>query len=296
MTKKERTIHACKVKLQVLHTLLRDAKATGATRDVGQRLSVISKLSRQIHEMEYYQDLSQPAIEASKVLDADALPALKANNIRGFIVPGFLILDATALLHRWTRGDIDPNPHRGLMLSNHHWVADPGYPFKVACNYHGEGDLVVGQWFASFESAKVAGAHGAPGSGIHGDIQIGAFSIVMNGGTYDDVDNGTSIQYCSPKGKAKDSPATSTKYMLKSFNERHEIRVLRGSGLPSRFRPEKGLRYDGLYVINSCDLVDEQRSAYRFNMTRKLGQYRIRSGGTDGRPTKAELNQIRTIV
>ena len=85
MTQRERSLHRCKVDLQRLQIILREAKTT--TGKSALTLAAVSKLSDQIHQMEYFQDLSQPVIDASKVLAADVLPAIKSNAIDGFSVP-----------------------------------------------------------------------------------------------------------------------------------------------------------------------------------------------------------------
>ena len=294
--KKARSVRSCKTFLEILQTILSLAKAAAGKSD--QLMLIYGGLRKQIHQMEHLSDLSTAAIEASKVLESGGLPSVMSNNIPGLDLPWDVCLDAGALLKRWQHGDTDVDVHRGLILAakDRSWIKDPFYSFSVSCKYHGQGELIVGQWFANFLSAKIHGAHGAPGAGIHGDYIKGAFSVVLSGG-YDNVDQGETIKYCSTKGRSPDSPTRSTRYMIESCKKLHKIRVLRSAGLPkdNPYRPEEGLRYDGLYLIDKYDLVDKGLSEYRFDMTRVAGQPPIRYKGPEVRPTSVELRELRLI-
>lgn len=68
--------------------------------------------------------------------------------------------------------------------------------------------------------------------------------------------------------------------------------MLRSAQLPesNKFRPERGLRYDGLYCVREYKCVDEEKAMYRFVLVRCEGQEEIRCAkGAAKRPTKNEL-------
>ncbi|KAL2287400.1 hypothetical protein FJTKL_05864 [Diaporthe vaccinii] len=77
--------------------------------------------------------------------------------------------------------------HRiALTQGTNRYKIDPRYrprPAKVS----GDNGLAVGAWFPNQFSALVNGAHGAPVAGISGNVDYGAYSIVM-AGAYKDVD------------------------------------------------------------------------------------------------------------
>ena len=59
----------------------------------------------------------------------------------------------------------------------------------------------------------------------------------------------------------------------------------------SKYRPEQGLRYDGLYVVKDVKVIDEKKRAYRFVMERVAGQDPIRWKGLAKRPTQEEIHE-----
>jgi hypothetical protein len=129
--------------------------------------------------------------------------------------------------------------------------------------------------------------------GIFGDKENGAYSIVLSSGGYHDVDDGDSIEYSGTDGKAF-TPTEATSQMITSAKLGNQIRVIRSAQLNrgNRFRPERGLRYDGLYVIKSYKEVDKEAQKYRFRLERCPGQAPIRCGDSNSRrPTIFEMDE-----
>lgn len=67
------------------------------------------------------------------------------------------------------------------------YVLNPNFqqrPAKVS----GHNGLAVGAWFPMQRCALAKGAHGMPVAGISGSADYGAYSIVVAGGAYKEVD------------------------------------------------------------------------------------------------------------
>ena len=81
--------------------------------------------------------------------------------------------------------------------------------------------------------------------------------------------------------------------MLKAHTLGNSIRVLRSHSLPAgnMYRPEKGIRYDGLYRIVNYEIIEERTAMHRFTLRREPGQTPIRYQGPGKRPTAEELVQ-----
>ncbi|XP_046981983.1 E3 ubiquitin-protein ligase UHRF1-like [Schistocerca americana] len=125
--------------------------------------------------------------------------------------------------------------------------------------------------------ASEAGVHRPPVSGIHGREDVGAFSIVLSGGYEDDEDFGDSFWYTGAGGRdlsgnkrtsvqSSDQLLTNTNKALAvncaaPLNEKgakaddwkkgKPVRVIRSYKFRkhSKFAPEEGLRYDGIYKV-----------------------------------------------
>ena len=293
--------------LKHLRALVKEAEVKCDGQEVPE---VFEKLRTKVHAMEFYGFLSDVGadslVEQSKVLGNDGgLPAVRASS-SGVQYPKDIILDCSALHFRWSSGDYDPHLLRGITSSTsknqdnkstrHHKV-DPSYAFKYDCSYFGPGHLEIGQWWPLQVCAMRDGAHGEMEGGIHGKTGQGAFSIVMSGGGYANIDNGDSIEYCGTPSATKASPSMNTNHMLKSYKDGKQIRVLRSSSLrnDNPYRPAMGLRYDGLYVIDSFNVLDKDTAMYRFKMTRVPRQTPIRYQGVGARPNEEELNQFAKI-
>ena len=63
----------------------------------------------------------------------------------------------------------------------------------------------------------------------------------------------------------------------------------------SRYRPEVGIRYDGLYNITEYEILDESTSMHLFHMKRIDGQDPLRCEGEEVRPTAMECYKFEQI-
>lgn len=118
----------------------------------------------------------------------------------------------------------------------------------------------------------------------------------MSNGGYADIDNGESITYCGTAG-FDSQPSAGTTLLLEALKLRSPIRVLRSSALPAsnRYRPQKGLRYDGLYNIDSFTILDTKTAMYAFAMNRMEGQAPMRWQGVERRPTDEQVGEYAKI-
>jgi len=119
---------------------------------------------------------------------------------------------------------------------------------------------------------------------------VGAVSIVLSGGDYDDIDAGDAIQYCGTAG-SRGKLSAGTQHLIDSHRQEVDIRVLRSHSLPNTnlYRPEMGYRYDGLYRISKWELLDAATQMHRFSLNRLPGQHSIRCQGVERRPTLEEI-------
>lgn len=259
-----------------------------------------------IHHLHLYEipSASVPVIK-SRLLDSDTgLPAI----IRNDQVPWDIRLDAEMYQMRLERDDIDPDIHRGLIVSRaiQEGTArklsrslDTNYRFKISAFFIGEGHLRVGQWFPYRICAIRDGAHGELEGGIAGRENLGAVSIILSSSgstSYPDIDQGDTILYCGTKGK-NGKVSLSTSFMLESSSKKNEIRVLRSAKLQkvNPYRPAEGIRYDGLYRITEHELLDQVSLLYRFTLKRIDGQHPIRYQGAEVRPTDREIKELKTL-
>ncbi|KAF4574753.1 hypothetical protein EYR36_006103 [Pleurotus pulmonarius] len=122
----------------------------------------------------------------------------------------------------------------------------------------------VGKTFENRQKCSAYGVHAPWQAGIHGTAEDGAYSVVLSGGYPDDVDHGDFITYTGSGGRTYgtadkkawegeqtgDQTWTMGNLALKrSFELKRPVRVIRGSGLGSRYAPAEGYRYDGLYMV-----------------------------------------------
>uniref|UniRef100_A0A914V122 YDG domain-containing protein n=1 Tax=Plectus sambesii TaxID=2011161 RepID=A0A914V122_9BILA len=151
--------------------------------------------------------------------------------------------------------------------------------------------IEVGFVFHSREEASYAGIHRGLVAGISGnDKQI--YSICLNGGYEDDIDLGDRLCYtgaggrdlkgtaskpknCRTAPQSKDQTLTGTNLgLLKNLETKMPVRVLRGYKLHSRYAPEYGYRYDGLYEVVKHNVQMGQAGflVQRFFLQRISGQ------------------------
>ena len=286
--------------MQRISTLIRIAKRTASEGD--DMSDTFFNIRQRLHQTSFFDFISSAIITQSKILDDTVLPAIMHNQIKGVDFPFDIRADATALYDKWVSGNYDPHLLRGLTSKKREndqdkvyrtHRLDNAYMFRRTCNVSGYNSLVNGQWWPLQICALRDGAHGEMEAGIHGQTNVGAYSIVLSGSGYHNVDCGEDIKYCGTSG-SKDSPTANTKLMIKSHESQLPIRVLRSSGLPmaNRYRPTKGLRFDGLYTIDSFEILDADTAMYRFKLSRSEDQDPIRYEGPGVRPHEVELEEL----
>lgn len=120
---------------------------------------------------------------------------------------------------------------------------------------------------------------------------------MLSSGGYHDQDDGDVIEYSGTEGK--ESKATeATLSMVKSAELHNQIRVIRSSQLlkKNKYRPEVGLRYDGLYVVRSYVITDQEKQTHRFRLERCPGQEPIRcEDNSSRRPTVFEIEEYKKL-
>lgn len=120
----------------------------------------------------------------------------------------------------------------------------PGYP--------------EGSRFESRAELSESGVHRPLIAGISGSEKDGADSIVLSGGYEDDEDFGDEVVYTGHGGRDAQSGKQIAHQRLTRGNlalahsslEGLPIRLIRGENLDSPFAPRRGLRYDGLYLVD----------------------------------------------
>ena len=265
-----------------------------------------TKIRDNLHQLEFYDFLSENRnaenlINQSGLLEDDGLPAMYADGLITLLYPVDIRLDCQALYRKWSLGNYDPHLLRGITTKQgsnkdgrnfRHHVLDRNYGFVRPCNYYGSGQLVIGQWWPLQICALRDGAHGEMEAGIYGRPGEGAYSVVVSGGGYANIDKGDTIEYCGTPG-SKDTPSVNTKHLIKSCELGRQVRVLRSSQLPAGnpWRPAQGLRYDGLYAVDGWEVLDVDTAMYRFKLTRVAHQPDIRCQGPGIRPTEVEIRQ-----
>ncbi|KAF1974133.1 hypothetical protein BU23DRAFT_118061 [Bimuria novae-zelandiae CBS 107.79] len=216
--------------------------------------------------------------------------------------PWDLQADAWQLYVRWYNQDFATDLLRGIITKTGKDRTsdsiDPKWP-KTRANYHGEGNLVVGQWWPTQLCTVRDGAHGAPQAGIFGEKGQGAYSIVLAGGGYKDTDDGDEIWY-SGTGTKTNEPTENTQRMIELCEEFPDrpVRVLRSMGLHTRnpYRPTSGFRYDGLYRVVGMERLEEGKEDYRFKLVRLSDQLPIRcEDNAARRPTKYEEAEFKRL-
>ena len=119
--------------------------------------------------------------------------------------------------------------------------------------------IFEGQEFDNRIELSVALVHRPLQAGISGSQNEGADSIVLSGGYIDDVDNGNEIIYTGHGGRDLSSGKQVVDQELTRQNlaltincqQGLPVRVIRGAFHKSKFSPEKGYRYDGLYRVEN---------------------------------------------
>lgn len=115
-----------------------------------------------------------------------------------------------------------------------------------------------GHWFASRRELYDAGVHRQLRAGICGRAEEGAESVVLSGGYTDDLDRGDVILYTGRGGRdhasgkqvADQRLTGANRALARNVHTGQPVRVVRGAGTASRWAPEEGYRYDGLYRVD----------------------------------------------
>ena len=267
-------------------------------KDQGRNLESSFRMVRErIHMMEVFDFIVPALVTDSRILGHPGLGSIIEGQ-DGITWPWDIVADARVLRGKWVAGNLDPfllegiikkTKSNGLGRAVHTRSIDPNYPKRVSSHYVGAGDLTNGQWWPYQICAARDGAHGEIEAGISGTKGIGAFSIVLSHGGYADIDEGDTIRYCGTSGgEGKPSFGTSLMQVAQTF--KHVIRVFRSSTLTkNKYKPKKGLRYDGLYEIVSSRELDRKTSMVQFTLQRVAGQEPIRYEGAERRPTDEQL-------
>lgn len=266
-----------------------------------QLASVHDALRDYIHKAEIILPVTSYLVRKANMLSpTTGLPLIFAASST---FPPDLKADSYQLYTRWFKGDFDQQLLRGIETTKHDNRSSdrisPAYrkQFPMSAKYYGQGDLVLGQWWPTQLCTVRDGAHGTPQGGIFGEKDHGAYSIVLSGGhSTTDHDSGTTIEYSGTEGK-NFCPTEVTLYMLHSLKIQNPIRVLRSSQLPKKnvYRPEKGIRYDGLYVVTNVVVTDQQSAMHRFTLQRCEGQEEIRYKGKGKRPSVWEVSAYEKV-
>jgi len=128
--------------------------------------------------------------------------------------------------------------------------------------------------------------------GISGKKGVGAHSVVLAGGHYQDRDEGDNIWYCGTDATTNYEVTENTKLLVANVGQQNKpVRVLRSQNLPATnvYKPERGYRYDGLYDVLDFNVLDERKQIHLFHLRRQGGQAPIRYQGLEKRPTKEEI-------
>ncbi len=115
-----------------------------------------------------------------------------------------------------------------------------------------------GDTFLNRQELRDAGVHLVLVAGIDGNPNVGASSIVLNGGYVDDYDLGDEIIYTGHGGNDsstkkqiadQDWDATGNKALIVSEMHGLPVRVTRGFKHKSTFSPKSGYEFGGLYMV-----------------------------------------------
>lgn len=196
----------------------------------------------------------------------------------------------TDLLHHIIRGK--PKGLSGDKDSKTVDTIDPSYQ-RVSARYFGNGLLLNGQWWPTLLTAYRDGAHGDNMKGIVGAKGEGAYScLISTGEGYENVDHGEWVLYCGTDS-ASGAITTETEWLLENEKNGRPVRFIRSHNVGGQWAPEIGFRYDGLYNVESHEMMDAPaslRQRHRFKLVRTPGQDPIRGGkGPERRPTDQEM-------
>lgn len=163
-------------------------------------------------------------------------------------------------------------------------------------------------WYDSRAELAEAGVHRPLQAGISGSQSEGADSIVLSGGYEDDDDHGNWILYTGQGGRDSDTGEQVDHQQLNRWNlalaksclRGLPVRVIRGAGCNSRWAPDEGYRYDGLFRVEQY-WRERGTSGYfvwRYLLTKILdASHRAVAdpSGTYRLPDRVQRNTVRVI-
>jgi hypothetical protein len=266
-----------------------------------EKSKLFDELRNHVHKAEFLLNITKFVVRKTLILVPDkGLPRIFGEEAN---FPQDLKADAYQLYLRWMRGDFLQNVLRGIITTKGgdrtSDKLDQEYKAKhpTTARFYGDEGLVLGQCWPTQLCTVRDGAHGSSQGGIFGEKEKGAYSIVLSGGGYHDKDEGDVIEYSGTEGK-NFTPTDATQHMITSAKLGNVIRVIRSHQLNkgNPYRPEHGLRYDGLYTVKSYVLVDNQKQIHRFRLERCENQQPIRcGGGASARPTVYEVSAYKQV-
>ncbi|KAG9673770.1 hypothetical protein KCU99_g757, partial [Aureobasidium melanogenum] len=263
----------------------------------------LKKINDGIHRA-FFLDLSAMHIRQKGLLyNNRGLPQIFNSNTVDY--PWYIKEDAAELYIKWWQRDTNPDLFRGIVLGRTKNAKigresaadklDPKYKRKKG-DFHGNGHLRNGQWWPTQLCAVRDGAHSATVAGICGRTEEGAFSCVMSGGSYPNIDRGDEVWYYGTESDDPSRPTDSTQHMIESCKLKTPVRVLRASKMttegPNDYKPAEGMRYDGLYKVISYEVKNLAKQVHLFHLVREPDQGPIRNSGPEIRPTPEELNAL----
>jgi len=147
------------------------------------------------------------------------------------------------------------NTNKSTNTVTHSRILDPTKEHLLA-NKFGSNSIEHGTWWPKQICLVRDGAHGCIQGGIYGNLEDGAFSIIVSGSSYSglDEDHGDYLYYSAPKpeeGAAQNKRQSTDRAQIlrQSLYTQKSVRVIRGASKPNKYAPPVGLRYDGLYTV-----------------------------------------------
>ncbi|KAI5241192.1 hypothetical protein E4T43_05648 [Aureobasidium subglaciale] len=250
----------------------------------------------------FFLDLTAMTIRKKFLLHNDrGLPTIFRSDIVNY--PWYLKEDAAELYIKWWSKDTDPSLFRGIRLgrAKNSRIGrdsavdslDPSYAGRRHGNFFGNGHLRNGQWWPTQLCAVRDGAHSATVAGICGKSGVGAYSCLMSGGSYPNIDKGEEVWYYGTESDDPSHPTDSTQHLIENLKSHQPVRLLRAARMTTQgandYRPAEGMRYDGLYEVVSYEIKNLAKQVHLFHLVRLPDQGPIRNSGPEVRPTPEEL-------
>ena len=138
--------------------------------------------------------------------------------------------------------------------------------------------VYIGFWWAMRQEASLSGVHGP---------WVGAYSVALNGGYEDDIDEGFRFTFTGEGGRElkknnlRTAPQSKNQVLskrnaalVKSYETGKPVRVVRGFKGHKQWAPRSGYRYDGLYTVAKwwMDVGLAGYKVYKFAFKRVDGQ------------------------